>query len=308
VNQGGLNPRWWAMASDGDAAPKTTSISDCIVQRAGGDGLGDPFVQTTNPATVQTYVFRRYLVLHNALNRAQQTAKIVSPVGNISNLRYDIEHCTWMSYISAVETAIQMGEAQTANVGQIWNSIRSNIAWAPGTALTDRWIFRPITASVETNPLTAANVDYNGKFNLASDGVNPAGYKSMDGVSLVASGTLGAHDVVGDPKFLDPGLRDMGAWHAHHIGSSFTGNEQAFLDAAFAAMMLANDVDGSYDSFYEIAGSATALVPWVTAGYAPTNPAFRNADHTGAGEPGAHPGIFQHGAPRLSLGLRLAVS
>src|SRR5579864_680537 len=90
VNQGGLNPRWWAMASDGDASPKTTTVTDCIVQRAGGDALGDPFIQSSNPATVQTYVFRRYLVLHNALNRAQQTAKIVSPLGNPTNERYDI--------------------------------------------------------------------------------------------------------------------------------------------------------------------------------------------------------------------------
>jgi hypothetical protein len=310
INQGGLNGRYWSISNQFDAVTGSCTVDNVIVQRAGGDFGGDPFTKAGNPSVAQAYNFTRYHLLHNALDRTQHTSKVLGTLAVPSNIQYSITHGTFNcnSPGPSLDNGVMLGEGQASDAGTSVFTVKSCIGWAPtASANPERWLFRQDlgTAGFIQNPaLAAANVDYNGKYHLLTDTFpNTMGYKSYNNLSLVASGTLGQHDIIGNPNFLDQRLRDIGLWYADHTSTSITGNEQACLDGAFTEMMKANDVAG-YDSFYEITGSPTALIPWVTAGYAPTNPIYKGAAHDGT-DIGATQGVFPSGQPMMGFKLGL---
>lgn len=277
----GINTRWWGFSSGWDATAGDITVNNCITQRVGGDSDGDPFIKSSNPSAVQRYVFRNCLSLHNALNRLQDTGKIASPLANPSNERWNIEHCTWVTGGGGGETAINFGENQSVDVGTgVMESIKNNLAFSPtGAAGSEKWILRGILGTAgffQTPILLAANCDYNGGFNLSTDGFgNPNGYRSQNNASNVGTG-VGAHDVRADPQFRDPRLRDIGLWYADRMGISITGNEQACVDGAMAEMMKANDLTG-YDSYFDPPNLFTYVFP----GWAPTSAPYRGTASDG---------------------------
>jgi hypothetical protein len=72
--------------------------------------------------------------------------------------------------------------------------------------------------------------------------------------------------VVGDPQFADYG-RDLASWAVHKGAASGGDTLRQKLDAALA--LLAADPTLTYSD----------LIPWVSAGYAPTNVAYQDAGH-----------------------------
>ena len=155
----------------------------------------------------------------------------------------------------------------------------------------------PVVAKYADGPvldaLAAANCDYNGYTALdpvpagwwtgGGSGNNIAGAGGEVGrvYDTPMSGTPGAHDVhlgtvaslsAGGPQFVDP-TRGLLQFDAYMGGDGSLGHALAALKAG----TLGDTADPNY-----IAGYTTAaLVSWIKAGWAPTNPALHNTAHDG---------------------------
>jgi hypothetical protein len=114
----------------------------------------------------------------------------------------------------------------------------------------------------------AANATHNGKYQPApftdpiTSGVY-SGYKAR-----FSSGTPGDNDITANPNFVDS-TRNFQNW-AVYKGAAASGDSQAVKTAAALALLRATPLL-----------IRTDLIPWVKAGFAPTNATYQNAGHDG---------------------------
>jgi hypothetical protein len=282
------NQHHGGIGASASTASSTTTITNFLVQCQTVDATGDFWPISTNPTNNQQIILRNGIALPCATDHTKQSSKIVSPIGNLSNVDLTVEHCTIFSS-GSLETAIQCGETQLANIGQLFAAIRSNLGVGIGSA-TDKMLVVRRDNFNQQDLMAAATTDYNGKFNLDT-GTDGVGYKGNNGVALVSTGTLGVHDVVADPQFVSgTTYPDLGTYYATKKGS--TGSVAGDFDGYFAEAFKKNDVTG-YDPAFE----PDAAIDWVIAQYRPQNAALDAAHDAGA--PTTPAGATMGAAPRL---------
>jgi hypothetical protein len=249
----------------------------------GQDGCGDPRIMG-NPSIPHTVRFRNSIALHDGDDRTKQSSKFFSPLGNGTNLDVDVEHCTWVT-TGLLESGLNCGETQAVNVGQLFASVRSNIAYNPspsnagnpasntGVVISRRDYF------AQPDLVLAEAVSHNATPGCHNWDKNGRGYWGTATGGLVdwllsSHAKLDATDIHDEPQFFDPRLRDIAVWYADLSKSTWEqAKAREYLDAAITELMKANDISG-FDPRFEIAGADTALVEWVVAGWAPTAPAY----------------------------------
>jgi len=152
-----------------------------------------------------------------------------------------------------------------ARLGSL-QSMKSNIFWRTGGALAGAYaVSNPISPQI-TDALAAANTDYNGWLGLATVPAN-TWHDIADGTvyNTPMSGATapGVHDVANvDPQFVDP-TRNLQSWDASLGGAGTVVSAMARIQA-------------------DPTLTKTSLLPYIRAGFLPTNAAYLNSGHDGA--------------------------
>jgi len=159
---------------------------------------------------------------------------------------------------------------------QVLRSLRSNIGWSSAANANNLAVANqgdPSIASAPANNVYVPGESNNAWYNPAASASYGAGVNANCNPSTsmgtpydqcTASGTPGAHDIVANPKLVDP-TRGLFKWASVMQGqaASLAGAEAAFL--------------GCQNLGYCIA----QLETWVKAGYQPTNLALKGKAHDG---------------------------
>jgi hypothetical protein len=135
--------------------------------------------------------------------------------------------------------------------------------------------------------IVAGFADYNSGYGLYINSTTGTYYASLHSVAP------GAHDQDGNPNYVDF-TRGFRKWAAH-AGS--TGNIIQIGDDALLKMRTMNFPD--FNTAYSITGTSNSMIPWIRAGWAPTNPILHNTASDG-GDIGAIP-FFQSNVPNAVI-------
>jgi hypothetical protein len=176
--------------------------------------------------------------------------------GGFSSTVVTAEHNTCVGRMGSPH--MYYGETYSGYAG-IYGSVKSNLVANLSGTVGGTYAFGGYTNAVtQADGCLSANVTNNGKYGLAT-GSAGLGYNYP-----VSSGTPGASDVTGNPNFLAP-TRNLATWGA-------TQGADGSVAGALAVIAANPSL---------ISQATTGLVPWVRAGFAPTNPAYHNAAHDG---------------------------
>lgn len=202
---------------------------------------------------------------------------IITGYGTDATRTIKARHNTIAGANPAGTAAVNVAEGGVGHAGELaeW---KSNLIWSAATS-TQHSASR--ISGTTNGVITASGADYNFRWNV-NIGDNGRGYDDVGGnlnLWTGAAATTGAaaasnvddHGVVANPGFVDP-TRNLATWSAYRGGAATT-------TAALAAVRNDPTLTG------------TSLIPWVTAGFAPTNPAYQGTAHDGT-TPGAVPGVF----------------
>jgi hypothetical protein len=211
------------------------------------------------------FIVRRNIVLPNAGRTSP--GKLVSPMTADEDLTWVIEHNTYCTTGNVETGGINFGEFAAGWAGMV-SSFRSNLGFTPAGKTAGCHITRYSNYGV-ADLADPDYVDYNGGFGLMV-GTDGRGYDSINDVALFSK-AVGANDVNADPQFVDV-TRNIKTWAAMK-GSGAT--------VADALALLRADPGLLYDL-----EDPTTLIPWVRAGFAPTNAVYLGTAHD-AGDIGA---------------------
>ena len=242
------NPHFLGCGTNGNAL-----IDGFVMEYLGTSPDGDDFM-AGSPSSPHAITIKHSIKLPNAAGLSSGT--FFSALGN-SNLTIVAEHNTMHLGGNTDSSGARYGETYNGFTGMI-PSYKSNLVWdttARGYKLCS------LNQSVVTDVVTSANADYNGGFNFTA-GNNGNGYTNM----LFSSGTPGAHDVTGDPYFVDSS-RNLAKWAVYN--GSGAGTTAGQLADAYAYLKANPLLIGS------------SLLPYIKAGFVPRNPIYRNAGHDG---------------------------
>lgn len=242
--EGGVNPHF---IKPNDAAGNLT-LDGAIFEYGGTSADGDDF-NFGSPTATTTWTLVRAIKLPNAAGLSSGT--LFSGLGN-ANCRIVCEHCTMHGGGGGDSSGGRVGETFPSFTGQV-PSMRGNLFWDT----TPRgFVFYDMSASPAVDAVTAANCDYNGRFNAATgtctvNGVatDVPGYR---GLNVSGATPPGAHDTTADPKFVDPN-RCLRTWDASLGGPGTAANALSRLAANPKLVPV--------------------LIAWIQAGFVPTNPA-----------------------------------
>lgn len=149
----------------------------------------------------------------------------------------------------------------------IYSAVKSNLVVDPSTSLAA--VVQEVNAATNTwdDLVLGGNATNNGKYGPASF-TDPATSNSYPGYVARFTSAPGTGDVTGDPGFVDS-TRNFGNW-AVHKGAASSGDTLATRTAAAIGLVSADPSLIRSD-----------LIPWVRAGFAPTNSAFATSGHDG---------------------------
>jgi hypothetical protein len=238
-----------------------SSISDNVFEYTGSATGTLALFISDNPGRDVTTTVKRNLAIGAA---GMQLVDFMDPSANSPYRAYQIvEHNTQMlggNYGSPV------GRTES-RAGSI-TSFRSNLMYRTGTATTQyglRHAGGTVANDAVTNSGGNSSADYNGWTGLAATpgGTYSAPNDKGNGTiyHLPLSVTPGAHDVNADPEFFAPS-RNLAAWDAYKGGSGTIAGAIARIQA-------------------DPTLTKTDLIPWVRAGFAPTNVAYDGTAHDG---------------------------
>jgi hypothetical protein len=233
---------------------------DGEIFEADGDAEEGDCVYIGEAPSAVNLTIKNCLVLPST--EGESSGSLFSAFGN-SNVTLNVEHNT---YMAGTQGAV-VGFSYAGHAGML-SSFKSNLAWdntARGFKLFDIGSDDTVTGLV-----TAANADYNGGYNLLT-GSNLKGYDALE----FSSGSPGAHDVTGDPDFVDP-TRNISSWDDSLGGEGSSDN-------AIAELSKRNDPSG-YNEDYNIED----LISYVRGGFVPQNSAYEGTAHD-SGDIGAVP-------------------
>lgn len=151
---------------------------------------------------------------------------------------------------------------------QTWSQVKSNLCYSPSNSSPSYAVY---DLDVDTLPYDVVRGDgcsHNGFYNPGQYTDPSNGDAEYDGYNqrFATSGTPGSNDIIADPQFVDFG-RNFCKW-AVHKGAALSGDTVRDKIDAGVALILDDP------SLIE-----TDLIPWVKAGYAPTNPVYQDAGH-----------------------------
>ena len=266
---------------DPSQAPSSSVVDSNIFETlaTGATPHADTVIFQSTPGSPITVKVTRNLLLPNA--SGYSTGELVSPIGGSSKVTFTVDHNTVVtgSVQSNVETGVGVyGETDTGTAG-MYASVRGNISYTmPGTgqgAVFVRHVGRSVSDAVQNTSgsvnlgLNAANNPATGSTTgvvAAYGGAGAAGY-----VDVATSGTyaamfttttgIGTGDVICDPQFVDTS-RKLAKW----------GQVKHGLDGTAATAM-------AYLAAHPTL-TASELMPWVWAGWTPTNPALSGVTTT----------------------------
>jgi hypothetical protein len=229
-------------------------VTGNVFERATSDNtfglIGCP---AANMARGRSIAIRGNLGLPSVI--AGVTGAFVRYAGAAATTRLAIEHNT---HAFEDRDAILLGESAGLPAGSV-TAIRSNLFWSP--TATASFVARDASPSPADNAIAPGGVGRNGLQNapLATGYVG----KTNNGTPYAApttGATPGVGDVtVSDPMFVDA-TRRLATWDAA-LGGAGT------FASAFARLKAAPSLTRS------------SLIPWVRAGFEPTNTALRGVDH-----------------------------
>ncbi len=232
-----------------------------IYQYTGATGVQMLAIAETEGGTVDHTVTIRYnITLPNGLDTSCEIAGLVSNTLDSVKVNSIVEHNTLCvgEYLGA-----QAGSTVGQKVGTIL-SFQGNLFWRDGAPLSGTYALLNSDPSPMPDIVTAANCDYNGWNNLATV---PGGTWSdvADGTvySSPMSGVVhpGVHDHAStDPQFYDK-TRNLQTWAIMKgvTNATDTLDEQVFY--------------GMQELQTDLTLTKTDLIPWVRAGWRPTNSA-----------------------------------
>lgn len=239
-------------------ADATHAVEDIVFENlhASVQQTGDCLIAPQASTTI-TMTMKRCLVLPSSGGRG--IGSLLAMMGNAS-ITVIGEHNTYCADTDECSAA-KVGESYNGHAGML-GSLRSNLFWN-ATSRSGQYLLNRYSPSTVQDIAAAANVDYNGRWNLSA-GNDGGGINHQTGGAFFASGSAGAHDVVlsSDP-FVDSS-RNLTAWGA----AKGDANVAETLAHLFAL-----------DSGYEVAD----LLDWVKAG-------FRVHSSSGLGDAG-HDGV-----------------
>ena len=280
----GPNPHLMYVA--GDAV-----IDGCIVDMPltysvikGMSDSGDTFLAD---ATLTSLTVKNTLFLPLPLDRPRAPGAMPDEHLNLLYVAPTIcEHCT--SYANyALENVsgtrlVEGGEYTTMTPGWLV-SVKSNLVYHTlGNMAVVNWA---VATNVQDGAnASAADIDFNGGYFANPPAGSANGYATTH-----LTGPVGAHDVHGDPGFVDP-TRGFVTWSRTQRGhnSTNTSPESDFLatypdnlPAAIVAQQMKDDVLAGIADLVADPTLLSGMMAWVKAGFAPTNPAFAAAAHDG---------------------------
>ncbi len=272
-NNRGLGP-------DGALTSGTWTCDGLVAQSAGCDMQGDLILHCDT--NTLSHVIKNCLILPNAQGDSSGT---LLTMGFSNNGTINVTHCT---AFTGGQPAVSISESGTGHANSL-DSLKSCIAWCDPTRATaqlnttdhtkywgDGGAYGPYLISDTNNPgnpalgvqdlLTAGAGDYNCyNCNAGFPGYSGKGYH------INTSVTPGAHDVEADPAFVD-NTRSFWKW-AISRGSTGTTISAQVADGL------------SYIRAVPTL-TRTSLIPYIQAGFAPTNASLHGTAHD-AGDIGA---------------------
>ena len=236
----------------------TYTFDGCLFWYQGSATNGDG-INTHSPSNTHVVEAIRCLVLPNA-GAGLASCSLLSALGN-ANVSFRVRHCTMMGGGNS-SAGVTLGETYAGYAGMM-TGFQSNIVWKP-SGTTGYKLHRDVAGSV-ADICSPSNADYNCGWNLGT-GSDLKGYNAASGTMF--SSAPGAHDVDGDPQFVDH-TRSIATWDSSLGGPGTVAN-------ALAELAKKNDAAG-YNTSYNI----PALLTYLRGGFAPTAVALQGAGHDG---------------------------
>ena len=232
-------------------------IDGNIVEYFGSDATGDCFLMgnatgAALPGGSSHATLTHNLILPNGGNTGD-TGTLMTLWG-ASNMTITCDHNT---YFTKGQQGIAFAEGYNGYAGMVL-SCRSNLAYGmSGEAGTGRIVGSNYNGATGVSDYASSTiVNFNAGYNLSTH------YSGL----TFSSGSAGANDITANPNFVDS-TRNIATWYYGPGGGTNLGT-YALNSAAAVALIQATP-----------SLTASSLMPWVKAGYAPTNAAYQNAGH-----------------------------
>lgn len=249
------------------------------------DSTGDLFIAPA-PGTARNYTIRNCLSLPLGGDMAKHAGQFCSALGGANCSMY-LFHNTYVTSGLAVENGAPGYGETYAGYGGIFKAVKGNLAY--GLVPNAGQVFIRRVTSTVSDGVAAVDCDYNGVHQPVSAAQALGSYPGVPGhydwtvappsqPMFSSTSGLGAHNVIGDPAMVDP-TRNIATWAVSRGSVSGTYAARA---ADAEAYLLADPT------------LIDDLLAHVRGGWAPTNPAYRDAGHDGA-TIGAVEGVWSGG-------------
>lgn len=285
--------------------PNCSSVSHANLTITSGDSGDQIQTPSTNPSTAITTTLARSIAVPISSGHAADSyaARGIYPGtmftgrGNANTIMQawgNTWHCYDGSATRGSHGGINVAESTTSPVGAV-PLFRDNLCWSKsgvtsGVPLT-------LDTSATTNGVTPSNCHHNASWNLITH--SQSGSSNGTHYYGVTSGTIGTGDITNtDPQFVDSDrcfvkwvrtLRgDLGSGSSDGAGSYTGATYTDDQTITFGLAEMRKKLDSDFDSRYTIAAYQT----YIRAGFAPTNPTYRNSNAAGTASIGAVDGVF----------------
>lgn len=182
--------------------------------------------------------------------------------------KLNVEHCTIFSPNGTTGVKYPHGTSNVANTG----AVRSCLFWAD-TAASNYSVSYDYSVQNDDVLALADGLQNNAHWNMAtgsnSVASTPTNYLGYSGNQWSAAPTLSDVTLSAAPGFVDS-TRNMWTWASTVLG--LTGTDAELRDGAIAAI----EADRTL-----LTATDTGLIPWVMAGFSPTNAELQDAGHDG---------------------------
>ena len=240
-----------------------STVSGNVFQTTGTAMEGICISQTEGGTANRITAITNNIVLPNGAG--DSTGILVFIANNITDVNWPtavVEHNT--TFIGTYVGVISGYTTKPTLTGKI-QSFRSNIFWANSVHAGSYAVIGYYATPYDyPDPVSGANCDYNGTYNLPTvpKGTWNAPYDRANGsvYSLPLSAKPGVHDVAdADPQFVDR-IRNLQSWDAYLRGDGTIASALARLRANPSL-------------------TKSSLLPYIRAGFEPRNPAYRGGAH-----------------------------
>jgi len=245
------------------------TVNGCIFESCGGGTPGGKAFLTGDPSAPRTYTIQNCLTLPVDPGGNNMGVQLLNVFGAGTDPNHyvtvDVLHCT---VCCGQNFAAHYSENGATGTGQI-GLYKANLFWAQNMTSSNAyklWDAGSPTSGGTSNVVSPTNADYNGGYQMQAGPYTGNTYTyAGNGYQGNYTATPGAHDINNtNPQFVDS-TRCLATW-----GGTATGGGTATVAAALATLA-ANPA--------LISQATTGLIPWVLAGFRPTNQTYHSASY-----------------------------